>query len=130
MQRRISVVLACVLAIWATPALAAREFEGVTLNVNGFGGAFDDVLKATVAKPLKDKYGIDVVYHPGTALQAISKIMAARDNPPLDVLMNDSPNMPTLVADGVIDQVTEQDIPTLGSSTSRRASSGTTACRS
>jgi putative spermidine/putrescine transport system substrate-binding protein len=113
MQRRVWLVMACLLTLGSTPAKAAKEFEGVTLNVNGFGGAFDEVLKATVARPLKDKYGLEVVYHPGTALQAISKIMAARDNPPLDVLMNDSPNMPTLIADEVIEQVTEQEIPTL-----------------
>jgi spermidine/putrescine-binding protein len=114
MRKRVWLVIACLLLL-ATPAAGqgAKQFEGVTLNVNGFGGAFDDVLKAGVAKPLKDKYGIEVVYHPGTALQAISKIMAARDNPPLDILMNDSPNMPTLIADGVIDQVTEQEIPSL-----------------
>ena len=113
MHRRIWLVVACLLALGSTPAMAAKEFEGVTLNVNGFGGAFDDVLKATVAAPLKAKYGIEVVYHHGTALQAISKIMASRENPPLDILMNDSPNMPTLIADGVIDQVTEQEVPAL-----------------
>jgi spermidine/putrescine-binding protein len=105
--------MAAVLALSATPARAAKEFEGVTLNVNGYGGAFDEVLKAGVARPLKEKYGIEVVYQPGTALQAISKIMASREDPPLDILMNDSPNMPTLIADGVIDQVTEQEVPAL-----------------
>lgn len=113
MRTTMCLVLACVALLTATSAMGAREFEGVTLNVNGFGGAFDEVLKATVAKPLKDRYGIDVLYHPGTALQAISKVMAARENPPFDILMNDSPNMPTLIADGVIDQVTEKEIPTL-----------------
>ncbi|MGH7264277.1 MAG: ABC transporter substrate-binding protein [Candidatus Rokuibacteriota bacterium] len=113
MRKSVWLVTACVLLLAATSARGAKEFEGVTLNVNGFGGGFDEVLKATVARPLKDKYGIDVVYHPGTALQAISKIMAARDTPPLDILMNDSPNMPTLIADGVIDQVTEREIPSL-----------------
>jgi spermidine/putrescine-binding protein len=112
MRKRVWLAAACLWLV-AAPAMAAKEFEGVTLNVNGFGGAFDDVLKATVAGPLKEKYGIEVVYHPGTALQAISKIMAARDNPPLDILMNDSPNMPTLIADGVVDQVTEREIPSL-----------------
>ncbi len=96
-----------------SPALAAKEFEGVTLNVNGYGGGFDEVLKQTVARPLKEKYGIDVVYQPGTALQAIAKIMAAKDNPPLDVLMIDSPNFPSVIEAGIIDQVTEQEIPAI-----------------
>jgi len=113
MRRVTWIVMAAVLALLATHVRAAKEFEGVTLNVNGFGGAFDDVLKANVAKPIKEKYGIEVVYHPGTGLQAIAKIMASRDNPPLDVLMVDNPNMPTLMQDGVIEPMTEQEVPNL-----------------
>jgi spermidine/putrescine-binding protein len=105
--------LAIALSLATPEARAAKEFEGVTLNVNGYGGGFDEVLKQTVAKPLKDKYGIEVVYQPGTALQAISKIMASRENPPLDVLMMDSPNFPTVIEAGIIDQVTEQDVPAI-----------------
>jgi putative spermidine/putrescine transport system substrate-binding protein len=107
------IVMAAFLGLAATEATAAREFEGVTLNVNGFGGAFDEVLKQTVAKPLKEKYGIEVVFHPGTGLQAIAKVMASRENPALDVLMVDNPNMPTLIQDGVVDTITEQEAPNL-----------------
>jgi putative spermidine/putrescine transport system substrate-binding protein len=96
-----------------SPAQAAKEFDGVTLNVNGYGGGFDEVLKQTVARPLKDKYGIDVVYQPGTALQAISKIMASKDNPPLDILMMDSPNFPSVMEAGIIDQVTDAEVPAI-----------------
>jgi len=113
MRRVTWIVMAAVLAFLVRDAMAAKEFEGVTLNVNGFGGPFDEVMKETIAKPLKEKYGIEVVYHPGTGLQAIAKIMASRDNPPLDILMVDSPNIPTLMQDGVIDAVTEQDVPNL-----------------
>jgi putative spermidine/putrescine transport system substrate-binding protein len=113
MRRLMCIVIAAVLVVPVMKAVAAKEFEGTTLNVNGYGGAFDDVLKATVAKPLKDKYGIEVVYHPGTGLQAVAKVMASKDNPPLDVLMVDSPNMPTLMEAGIIEAVTEQEVPNL-----------------
>jgi spermidine/putrescine-binding protein len=110
----VALAVALLLAV-APPGQTAKEFEGVTLNVNGYGGGFDEVLKQTVARPLKEKYGIEVVYQPGTALQAISKIMASRDSPPLDVLMMDSPNFPSVIEAGIIDQVTEQDVPAVKS---------------
>jgi len=88
-----------------------KEFEGVTLNINGFGTAFDDVLKETIAKPLKEKYGIEVVYNPGTAAAAVAKLMASKNNPPFDLLMVDSPNMPDLIAAGVIEKVTAKEVP-------------------
>jgi spermidine/putrescine-binding protein len=110
----VAVLVAIALVPAATPPVqAAKEFEGVTLNVNGYGGPFDEVLKQTVARPLKDKYGIEVVYQPGTALQAISKIMASKDNPPLDILMMDSPNFPSVIEAGIIDQVTEKEVPSI-----------------
>src|SRR5262245_7847955 len=114
MIQLVSLALAvAVLLAGGSPLQAAKEFEGVTLNVNGYGGPFDEVLKQTVAKPLKDKYGIEVVYQPGTALQAISKIMASKENPPLDLLMMDSPNFPSVIEAGIIDQVTEQEVPSI-----------------
>ena len=113
MRRVIWMLLAVVLIFTAGNALAAKEFDGVVLNVNSYGGEYDEVLKATIAKPLMDKYGIQVVYHPGTTLQAIAKIMAAKDNPPFDILQLDSPNMPTAVQAGLIEPVTEQQVPNL-----------------
>ena len=101
------------LLVAAVPAFAAKELDGVTLNVSSFGGAFDEVLKTTVAAPLKEKYGLTVVYHPTTGLQSIAKVMAAKDNPPLDVLMIDSPSMPTVIEGGIVEPITEQDVPGL-----------------
>lgn len=116
MRRTAWILTIVVVMLTATDAMAGKEFEGVTLNVSSFGGPFDDVLKATVAKPLKDQYGIDVVYQPGTSLQAISKVAAAKgQEPPLDILMVDSPNMPTLIDGGLIDPVTVEEIPALKS---------------
>jgi putative spermidine/putrescine transport system substrate-binding protein len=102
---------AVALLLSAAPASAQKEFEGVTLNINGFGTAFDDVLKETIAKPLKEKYGIEVVYQPGTAAAAVAKLLASKDKPPFDLLMVDSPNMPDLIAAGVIEEITPKDVP-------------------
>jgi putative spermidine/putrescine transport system substrate-binding protein len=114
-MRRIAYALTAIALLLTTvPAFAAKELDGVTLNVSSFGGGFDEVLKATVAAPLKEKYGLTVVYHPGTGLQSIAKVMAVKDQPPLDVLMIDSPSMPTVIEAGIVEQITEQDVPGLG----------------
>jgi len=113
-MRRITYALtALALLVAAVPAFAAKELDGVTLNVSSFGGAFDEVLKTTVAAPLKEKYGLTVVYHPATGLQSIAKVMAAKDQPPLDVLMIDSPSMPTVIEAGLVEPIMEQDVPGL-----------------
>ncbi|HXJ83390.1 MAG TPA: ABC transporter substrate-binding protein [Candidatus Methylomirabilis sp.] len=115
MRRLVTLLAAVTLLVTCLPAFAAKEFDGITLNVSSFGGGFDEVLKATVATPLKEKYGLTVVYHPGTGLQSIAKVMAARDQPPLDVLMIDSPSMPTVIEAGIVEPITEQDVPSLRS---------------
>ncbi|HUC66253.1 MAG TPA: ABC transporter substrate-binding protein [Stellaceae bacterium] len=100
-------------ALVAPGANAADTLAGTTIYVNSYGGAFDDVLRETVAKPLKEKYGINVVYEPGTAMEALSKAMATKGHSHLDVLMIDSANMPTAIANGAIGKITEKDVPEL-----------------
>lgn len=88
-------------------------FDGVTLRVNGYGGQYDQVLQEHVAKPLKEKYGIDVVYTAGSSSADAVKLIASRSNPPYDLFMTDSPNMPRLIEAGVIEPVTAADAPSL-----------------
>ena len=88
-----------------------KKFAGVTLNINGYGGAYDDILKETVAKPLKEKYGLEVVYQPGGSTAATAKLLASKDDPPYDLLMADSPAMPALIEAGVLEQIDEKDVP-------------------
>jgi putative spermidine/putrescine transport system substrate-binding protein len=111
MNKTIASVAAAALLISAAPASAQKEFDGVTLNINGYGTAFDDVLKETIAKPLKEKYGIEVVFQPGTAVAAAAKLIASRDRPPFDLIMADSPNMPELVQAGVLEEITAKEVP-------------------
>jgi putative spermidine/putrescine transport system substrate-binding protein len=110
---RIAMGLAAVLFTTASFG-QAKKFDGVTLHINGYGGAYDEVLKETVAKPLKEKYGLDVVYDPAGSTVAVAKLLASKDNPPYDVLMADSPGMPALLSEGVLDKLTQADVPNLG----------------
>lgn len=108
-------VTAGIVALLAAIAVNAqtKKFEGVTLRVNGYGGAYDDVLKEYIAKPLKEKYGLDVVYDPAGSSVAVSKLLASKDNPPYDVLMADSPGMPALMSENVLDKLTAAEVPNL-----------------
>ena len=120
-MRRITYALITLALLVAAPAFAAKELDGVTLNISSFGGAFDEVLKTTVAAPLKEKYGLTVVYHPATGLQSIAKVMAAKDNPPLDVLMIDSPSMPTVIEGGIVEPISRPHTRAAASGSARRA---------
>jgi spermidine/putrescine-binding protein len=108
--------MALAAAVFATVAASsgrAAEFDGVTVRINSFGGGFDQVLKDTVATPLKQKFGMNVVYEPGTSSEALSKLIAAKGSPHLDILMIDSANMPVAIENGVIEELSEEDLPAL-----------------
>ncbi|BBK30089.1 spermidine/putrescine-binding protein [Stella humosa] len=95
----------------AGPAHAQKQFSGITLNVNGYGGAYDDILKETVAKPLKEKFGLEVVYQPSGSTSATARLLASRNDPPYDILMADSPAMPGLIEAGVLEEITAAEVP-------------------
>jgi putative spermidine/putrescine transport system substrate-binding protein len=99
--------------IWAGSASAQqkKKFEGVTLNINGYGGAYDEILKETIAKPLKEKYGLEVVYQPGGSGAATARLLASKDDPPFDLIMVDSPAMPQLIDAGIIEEIADKDVP-------------------
>ncbi|AZN98022.1 MAG: extracellular solute-binding protein [Mesorhizobium sp.] len=74
-----------------------KRFEGITLNINGYGGDYDRILVETVAKPLEEQTGLTVMHTPSTAAAATARILASPANPPFDLIMADSPNMPDLI---------------------------------
>lgn len=113
---RLTTVLCAAIAISsiasAQDALAQKKkFEGVTLNINGYGGAYDEILKETVAKPLKEKYGLEVIYQPGGSTAATARVLASKEDPPFDLLMADSPAIPALIEAGVLDEIDDKDVP-------------------
>ena len=110
--RLIGILLGTFALVLSTAAGAQpKKFEGVTIRVNGYGGAYDEVLRETIAKPLKEKFGLEVVYDPAGSTVAVAKILASKDNPPYDVLMADSPGMPALISAGVIEKLAVVQVP-------------------
>jgi putative spermidine/putrescine transport system substrate-binding protein len=106
-------IAAAAVLVAANASAANKEFEGVTIRINGFGGPYDEALKKAVANPIKEKFGINVVYEPGTAAEAVSKLLANKGSPHLDLLMIDSPNMPVVIENGVVEEISEAEVPAL-----------------
>jgi len=103
-------------ATLAAPAILraqTRRFEGITIRTNGYGGDYDRILREFVARPLEEKTGLKVEYQASTMAAAAAKVIAARDNPPFDMLMADSPGLPDLIAAQIIEPVTVKEVPNI-----------------
>jgi putative spermidine/putrescine transport system substrate-binding protein len=90
-----------------------KQFEGVTLTVSSYGGPWDDTQRLSIAERLKEQFGATVIYQPGVAIQAIAKATTMKANPEFDLMYIDSPNMPRAIEAGIIDEVTDNDVPNL-----------------
>jgi putative spermidine/putrescine transport system substrate-binding protein len=91
-----------------------KQFEGVKLVVNGFGGNLDDVLVQNVSKPLNEKYGITVQIVPGSVASAYAKVMTSRSNPAFDVLLTDDITLRSAVKADLFEKVSAVDVPNMG----------------
>lgn len=91
----------------------SKKFEGITLRMNGYGGETARILTEYVVRPLRETTGLNVVYEDGTAASAVAKVLASPDNPPFDLILADSPNIPELLAANVLSPVTENEIPNI-----------------
>jgi putative spermidine/putrescine transport system substrate-binding protein len=114
MERRSFLKMAAVTgATLAAPAILRaqnRRFEGVTLSINAYGGDYTRILQESVAKPLEERTGLQVTYQSGTVASAVAMLIAARDNPPFDLIMTDSPNVPDLLAADIIEPVATDEV--------------------
>jgi putative spermidine/putrescine transport system substrate-binding protein len=88
-----------------------KRFEGITLNVNSYGGDYDRIMTETIAKPLAESTGLRIVYTPGSSTAAVAKILASPGAAPFDIVLCDSPNMPDLIKAQAIDPVSVGALP-------------------
>jgi putative spermidine/putrescine transport system substrate-binding protein len=103
-------------AVITAPAVVrsqSKRFEGVTLRINAYGGDYTRLLQTRVARPLEERTGLKVIYQSGTVAAAVAMLIASRDNPPFDVMMLDSPNVPDLMRAQLIEPVTVADVPNI-----------------
>ncbi|MCK1269126.1 extracellular solute-binding protein [Bradyrhizobium sp. 49] len=115
MQRRTFLKIATAAAVGALAAPCVRaqskKFAGLTLRVNGFGGAWDEALRKSVVAPLEEKYGLKVQFTAGSTSADLIKLIANKDDPPYDLFMADSPYMIELLKAGVVEEIRESNVP-------------------
>jgi putative spermidine/putrescine transport system substrate-binding protein len=91
----------------------SKRFDGVTLNINGYGGDYDRLTKEYIVKPLEQRTGLKVNIQASESTSAVAQALASRDNPPFDILLTDSPIMPQLIKADLIDPISANDLPSL-----------------
>jgi putative spermidine/putrescine transport system substrate-binding protein len=103
-------------ATFAAPAVLraqSKRFDGVTLNINGYGGDYDRLTKEYIVKPLEQRTGLKVNIQASESTSAVAQALASRNNPPFDIILTDSPIMPQLIKADIIDPISAKDSPSL-----------------
>src|SRR5579863_6396770 len=117
MKRRLFLKLAAAsTATLAAPSILhaqSKRFEGVTLNINGYGGDYDRLTKEYIVKPLEQRTGLKVNIQASESTSALAQALASRNNPPFDILLTDSPIMPQLIKTDIIEPISAKDSPSL-----------------
>lgn len=115
MKRRAFLKFAATAAtgLLAAPYVRAesKKFAGITLRVNGFGGAWDEALSKNVAAPLEEKYGLKVQFIAGTEAADFVKLVANKENPPFEMFEADSAYMVELLKAGLSEEIKASDVP-------------------
>ena len=91
----------------------SKKFDGVTLNTNGYGGDYDRLILNYVAKPLEERTGLKVNIRASETTSAVAQAIAAKSNPPYDLILTDSPTMPQLMTADIIEPVSPKNISNL-----------------
>lgn len=113
MDRRDLLKLSAAAASISCPAILRaqdKQFAGMTLSINGYGGDWDRIMQECIVAPLERKTGLQVVFTPGTSPAALAKVLAAPENPAFDILMVDSPVMPEILRTQAAAPVTSSDV--------------------
>jgi len=114
MKRRTFLKFAATAAgVLAAPYVRAesKKFAGITLRVNGFGGAWDEALMKSVSAPLEKRYGLKVQFIAGTEAADFVKLVANKENPPFELFMADSAYMVELLKAGLTEEIKASDVP-------------------
>ncbi len=91
------------LAIGLTASIAhAQDFKGHTLVVGTWGGDIERLLRKNVAEPLEAKTGAKVQFLLGGSGDRLSKMVAERQNPTMDVSFQNIYEAPQALKDGLV----------------------------
>jgi putative spermidine/putrescine transport system substrate-binding protein len=88
-----------------------KPYEGVVIDTNSLGGAWDDLITKMVVEPLKEKYGFTVVLHAEPITVSISKLLVDPQHSPYDVFHTDSTTLPIVLATGALEDLDPKFVP-------------------
>ncbi|HUZ17078.1 MAG TPA: ABC transporter substrate-binding protein [Spirochaetia bacterium] len=96
----------------ASSASSSMPFKGQTLTVSTWGFNMD-LIKKNITQPFEEKYGVKVVYELGNNAPRLTKLVAKKDNPDIDVVQLAGNYSTLAIADGVLQPYNPAEIPNL-----------------
>jgi putative spermidine/putrescine transport system substrate-binding protein len=96
----------------APAASTTMPFKGQTLTVSTWGFNMD-LIKKNITQPFEEKYGVKVVYELGNNAPRLTKLVAKKDNPDIDVVQLAGNYSTLAIADGVLQPYDPSKIPNL-----------------
>ncbi|MBI4504687.1 MAG: extracellular solute-binding protein [Chloroflexi bacterium] len=109
---------ACAPAAPAQPAAGAAPaapavLKGQTIVIGIWGGAFAGTLRQAIVPDFEKDHGVKVTFDEGLSEDHMAKARAQQPKPEMTVMSLDEPNIPLLAAEGLLAQLTPQDVPNL-----------------
>lgn len=92
-------------------APAARPFGGRTLRVATWGGDWANGVKTSVGKLFEEQTGAQVEYVLGNPADNLTKLLAARGEPPFDVMQMDNLTEETMIQRGLLEPLDHSKLP-------------------
>lgn len=109
--RRLGCTLSLGLAMLVGAASAQEpKFDGQTLRVATFGGGWDKAVQELIGVEI-EKRGGKVVYVTGSPRDNLAKLIAARGNPPFDVIEMDDKTYLDAMQGGLLERIRLDKIP-------------------
>jgi len=89
------------------------DFKGETLTVINYGGTWEEAWNKAITKRFEEKYNAKVVTVEATGTQLLSKMIAQRNSPQIDVWMGNAKDGEELIKDDLVQTLDPAKIPNM-----------------
>jgi putative spermidine/putrescine transport system substrate-binding protein len=90
-----------------------RDASRPRLNVMMNGGFYEELARRHIIEPFEAEYGVRVNVIPGTAAQILTRLMAERSDPAVDVVILDQMLAARGLSEGLFERIDPTNIPNL-----------------
>jgi putative spermidine/putrescine transport system substrate-binding protein len=90
-----------------------RDGSEDRLNVMMNGGFYEELARRHVVEPFESEFGVRVNVIPGTAAQILTRLMAERSDPAVDVVILDQMLAAKGISEGLFERIDRSNIPNL-----------------